>query len=152
MAHRILETPEHVTEFTRLLGSLKLPLTVEWVQGRDRTSQQNRLQWLWASEAAHQYGDRAAADIQAEWKLGFGVPVLRESSAEFRAVYDSILKPLAYEDKIKAMRHLDISISSAMKVKQMIRYLDSIQRECIENGIHLTEPSPDLAKYQKRYR
>jgi hypothetical protein len=150
MAHRTINSPEELAELVTLLGNLKLPITVEWVQGRDRSRDQNALQWLWASEAAHQMGDRTPDEVQREWKLRHGVPILREDSAEFRAVYDRAIRPLPYELKVEAMRFLPVT--SEMKVKQMVRYLDTIERECAEQGIRLTDPDPDLAKYQSRYR
>lgn len=150
MPHRIIETPAEMEAFIRFLGNAKLPLTVEWVQGRDRTRQQNSMQWLWATEAANQLGDRTASEIQHEWKLRFGVPILREDSPEFRDLYDRALKPLPYELKVRAMEY--VPVTSQMKVRQMVRYLDTIQRECAQQGIWLTEPDPDLAKYQARYR
>jgi hypothetical protein len=150
MAHRILTNAAELDDFTRFLGNLKLPVTVEWVLGRDRTRDQNALQWLWATEAAHQYGDRTADEMQREWKLRYGVPILREDSAEFRTVYDQAIRPLPYELKVEAMRF--IPVTSEMKVRQMVRYLDTIQRECLSNGLKLTDPDPDLATYQARYR
>jgi hypothetical protein len=150
MAHRIIKNERDLADLGRFLGNLKLPITVEWVQGRDRTRDQNALQWLWATEAANQLGDRTADELQREWKLRFGVPILREDSMEFRAVYDKAIKPLPYELKVEAMRFLPVT--SEMKVRQMVRYLDTVQRECLTNGIHLTEPDPELASYQARYR
>lgn len=150
MAHRILETERDLADFARFLGRLKLPVTVEWVQGRDRTRDQNAIQWMWATEAAHQLGDRTAEEVQRDWKLRHGVPILREDSAEFRATYDRLLKHLPYEAKLEAMAFIDVT--SILKVRQMVRFLDAVERECAENGIHLTDPDPDLAKYQQRYR
>lgn len=150
MAHRIIENEADLADFIRFLGGLTLPITVEWVQGRDRSKSQNALQWLWASEAAHQLGDRTTDEVQREWKLRFGVPILREDSAEFRAVYDRCLKPLPYYMKLEAMRF--IPVTSEMRVRQMVRYLDTVQRECLQNGLRLTDPDPDLASYQARYR
>lgn len=150
MAYCILEKPEDVADFARFLGNLKLPLTVEWTQGRARSKDQNALQWLWATEAANQLGDRTSDEVQQEWKLRYGVPILREGSEAFRASYDKHVKPLAYEDKIAFMAMLDVT--SAMKVRQMVRYLDTVQRECLQQGIRLTDPDPSLAKYQQRYR
>jgi hypothetical protein len=150
MAHRIIQNPAELDAFFTLLTGLKLPITVEWVQGRDRTPDQNRLQFLWAKEAAEQRGDMTADEVRCEWKLIYGVPILREESAEFRDVYDAAIKPLPYELKLKAMRF--IPVSSEMKVRQMVRYLDTIQRECAEAGIKLTDPDPDLAAYQSRNR
>lgn len=150
MPHRIIQNEADLASFARFLGNLKLPVTVEWVQGRDRTRDQNALQWMWATEAAQQLGDRTADEIQRDWKLRHGVPILREDSAEFRAIYDKAIRPLPYEQKLEAMRF--IPVSSEMKVRQMVRYLDTIERECVENGIRLTAPDPELATYQARYR
>jgi hypothetical protein len=150
MPHRIIQREGDLADLFRLFEGLRLPFTVEWVQGRDRTRDQNALQWLWATEAAHQLGDRTAEEMQREWKLRHGVPILREDSAEFRATYDRSLKPLPYEQKVEAMAFVDVT--SILKVRQMVRFLDAVQRECAEQGIRLTDPDPDLAKYQARYR
>ena len=150
MPHRILCNETDLADFVRFLGNLKLPVTVEWVMGRDRTRDQNALQWLWASEAAGQLGDRTAEEIQREWKLRHGVPILREDSAEFRATYDRLIRPLLYEQKVEAMRFIEVT--SVFKVRQMVRFLDAVQRECAEQGIKLTDPDPDLASYQARHR
>lgn len=150
MAHRIIANATQMDELYLLFSTLKLPITVEWVQGRDRTPDQNRLQFLWAKEAADQRGDMTADEIRCEWKLIYGVPIMREDSPDFRDVYDTAIKPLPYALKLKAMRF--IPVSSEMKVRQMVRYLDTIQRECAEQGIVLTDPDPELASYQVRYR
>ena len=150
MAHRIVNTPDELDALTAMLGSLKLPITVEWVQGRDRTRDQNALQFLWATEAAYQLGDRTTTEVRNDWKLHHAVPILREESADFRAIYDRAIKPLPYEMKVRAMDI--IPVTSLFKVKQMVRYLDRVQRECAEQGIVLTDPDPDLVAYQARHR
>ncbi len=150
MAHRIIDNPSGLEAFCTLLGSLKLPITVEWQQGRDRSLEQNRLQFQWAREASEQRGDMTPDEVRCEWKLHHGVPILREASAGFRDIYDTAIKPLAYEKKLLAMRF--IPVTSEMTVRQMVQYLDTIQRECAGHGIRLTDPDPELAKHQARYR
>lgn len=150
MTERIINTPEELDLWFTFLLSRKLPITVSSTDGRDRTGQQNRLQFLWAREASDQRGDMTPEEVRCEWKLIYGVPILREESPDFRELYDGSIRPLPYERKLKAMRF--IPVSSEMSVPQMIRYLDTIQRECAEQGILLTEPDPELAKYQSRYR
>lgn len=150
MAHRIIANATDLDALILMLGNLKLPVTVEWVQGRDRTKDQNALQFLWASEVAAQLGDRTVDEVRHDWKLRHGVPILREDSAEFREVYDSVIRPLPFEMKVRAMAF--IPVTSEMKVRQMVRYLDAVQRECAEQGIVLTDPDPELATYQSRYR
>lgn len=150
MAHRIINNQSELSAFVTMLDSLKLPFTVEWVPGRDRSRDQNALQFLWATEAAHQLGDSTAEEIRHRWKLEYGVPILREDSAEFREIYDKAIKPLPYELKIAAMAF--IPVTSEMKVRQMVRYLDTVQRECLQAGIVLTDPDPMLSDYQRKYR
>lgn len=150
MAHRILNTEGDRVDFLKFVGGIKLPVTFEWTPGRDRSLEQNRLQFLWAREASEQRGDMTAEEVRREWKLHHGVPILRAESPDFRAVYDEAIKPLPYELKLKAMSF--IPVTSEMKVPQMIAYLDAIERECAEQGTRLTDPDPDLASYQARYR
>lgn len=150
MPHRHLSNETDVEGFILMLRGLKLPATMEWTLGRDRSLDQNRLQFLWAREVAEQRGDLTTEEQRCEWKLHHGVPILREDSPEFRDIYDAAIKPLSYELKLKAMRF--VPVSSEMKVKQMVRYLDAIERECGERGWKITDPDPELATYQARYR
>jgi len=150
MAHRIIDNERDRADFLKLFAGLALPVTIEWQQGRDRSLDQNRLQFLWAREAAEQRGDMTADEVRCEWKLIHGVPILREESSEFREIYDTAIKPLPYDMKLQAMRF--IPVTSEMKVRQMVRYLDIIQRECAQQGIRLTDPDASLAQYQARYR
>ena len=150
MASRILRNAEDVDGFVKLLCGLKLPVTVTWQQGADRSGEQNALQWLWATEVATQLGDREAADVQAEWKLEIGVPILRADDPEFRAAYDKAVRPLPYADKIEIMKHF-FPVTSLMKVRQMCRFLDQVERQCLGMGLRLTQPSDDLASYNRRY-
>ena len=150
MASRILRDAADVDAFVRLLCAVKLPVTVTWQQGADRSGEQNALQWLWATEVTTQLGDREAADVQAEWKLEIGVPILRADDPDFRAAYDKAVRPLPYADKIKIMKHF-FPVTSLMKVRQMCRFLDQVERQCLGMGLRLTQPSDDLAAYNRRY-
>ena len=150
MTQRIINNADELDLWCRYLAARKLPITVSSVDGRDRTHSQNALMWLWASEAAYQRGDMTPDEVQREWKLRHGVPILREDSAEFRSLYDKALKPLPYPLKLEAMRF--IPVTSEMKVKQMVRFMDTIERECGEQGIRLTAPDPELAAHMSRNR
>jgi hypothetical protein len=150
MPSRLIRTADDMDALFTLLGNMKLPLTVDWVQGADRTAQQNKLMWRWATEAAEQRGDVTADEVQREWKLNHGIPILCEDSEEYRSFCTFTLKRLTYQQRIGAMRYTPVT--SEMKVKQMVRFMDAVERECVEQGIELTQPEPDLADYQKRYR
>lgn len=151
MAHRILRTPEDVDNLVKLLCELKLPVTVSWVKGADRSQEQNAVQWMWAAEVSRQLQDRAPEDVQAEWKLTIGIPILRADDPIFREHYDATIRKLPHERKVQAMK-LGYPVTSLMKVRQMVRFLDEVERECRTMGLQLTPPDPDLAKYNARYR
>ena len=151
MATRILRNAEDVDGFVKLLCALKLPVTLSWVQGADRSGEQNDLSWMWAAEAAAQLGDRETADVRAVWKLTIGVPILRGDDPDFRAAYDRAVRHLSYEDKIVLMRDLDFPVTRLMKVRQMCRFLDQVERKCLGMGLRLTQPDDDLAAYNRRY-
>lgn len=150
MPHRIIRTDDDVADFTRFLHRLKLPVTVEWRQGADRTRDQNALQFLWANEVAQQLGDQTAIEVQREWKLRHGVPILRAHRASFRKMYDAKVMAWTYPEKLALMEWLPIT--SSMTVREMTEFLDTVQRECLSQGLRLTDPDPDLATYQARYR
>lgn len=151
MASRILRNAEDVDALVKLLCNLKLPVTVTWQLGADRSHEQNALAWMWANETAQQLGDREAADVHAEWKLTVGIPILRADDPDFRDTYDATVRHLSYEDKIKVMRDLDFPVTRLMKVRQMCRFLDQVERKCLEMGLELTQPPDDLASYNRRY-
>lgn len=150
MPSRTLADQSDIPMFASLLGTLKLPLTVSWVLGRDRSAEQNRLMWLWAQEASDQRGDMTRIEVQHEWKLHHGVPILRADDPAFRQTYDAAVKSLPYAKKLALMAYMPIT--SEFKVPQMVAFLDAVDRECAEQGIRLTDPDPDLAKYHARYR
>ena len=143
MPSRILRSKADLADLTRLLGALKLPVTVHWVRGRDRSLEQNNTMWLWATEVARQCGDRTPPEVQRDWKLRFGVPILRADDPEFRAFYDRALKGLTYEQKVAAMEY--VPVTSILKVPQMREFLDAVQREALENGFRITDPEGAMA-------
>jgi len=138
MAHRIIRSLAEFDEFVKLGRTLKWPQTFRWNPGADRSLDQNALQFKWAQEASEQRGDMTTEEVRCEWKLHFGVPIMRAENDEFREIYDAAVKPLTYEMKLKLMR--TYPVTSQMTVKQMSAYLDTVQRECAEQGIRLTIP------------
>ena len=137
MAHRIIRSLAEFEEFVRLGRTLKWPQTLRWNPGADRSLDQNALQSKWAQEAGDQLG-LSVEEIRCQWKLNHGIPILCADSEEYRSFCTLTLKPLTYEQRVKAMRYTPVT--SEMTVKQMTQYLDTVQRECAEQGIRLTDP------------
>jgi hypothetical protein len=136
--HRAIRTQRDLDDAVKLLAALKLPFRLQWADGLDRSLEQNKLQFKWANEAAQQRGDCTFEEVRSEWKLRHGVPIRRRDDAEFCEVYDAILKPLSYADKLRLMPMF--TVTSEMTTPQMQEYLDTINRECAEQGIRLTQP------------
>lgn len=141
MTSRSVETDIQRAMLIRLIEARTLPFTVEIVDGRRRSSEQNRLQRQWINEIAEQLGDRTPEEVRAECKLRFGVPILRAESEIFRKKYDRLIKSMPYETKLELMAEpMDFPITRLMNVKQKTQYLDAIQRHYAEQGVVLTQP------------
>ncbi len=142
MTSRVIKTGADRDDFIVLLNSYKLPCTVNLTKGQWRSIEQNKLQWLWMNEAAEQLGEYTASEYQAICKLELGVPILRGEDAAFRDLYDSTIRPLPYEAKLKVMGHtFDFGVTSKMKTGQKKRYLDDVYEYFTAQGVQLTEPN-----------
>lgn len=148
---RVLTCPDDLDRLRATLIARSFPMTVTVRSGRDRSGEQNSLQWIWAQEVAEQF-DAEPSDVQAEWKLMHGVPILRAENEDFREEYDVTFKPLPYETKLRIIRLMDWPVTRRMNVKQMTKYLDAVMKYCAENGLYLTQPDRELADYMARNR
>lgn len=150
MVERTIKDAADLDQWVKLLESYGYPITVSAVKGKDRTSAQNNLMWKWATETAHQLGDNTVAEVQARWKRDHGVPILQSEDPVFRGFWHKAMRGLTYEQQVKAMAY--VPVTSTMKVKQMVAFMDAVERECLEQGVVLTQPDDDLAAYNDRYR
>lgn len=139
MPHSIIRTDEDLEAYHALQRTLKKPFTAQHRQGADRSLEQNALQFQWANDTARQRGDCTFNEVRLDWKLRHGVPILRRDSEGFRAMYDRVIKPLPFELKLTMMERTNVT--SEFTVKQMREYLDTVQRECAEQGVRLTDPT-----------
>lgn len=133
-----------VLERARVLKMIEnrkeLPFTVNITKGVKRSDEQNKLQRKWLLEAQEQ-GDQTAEEYRAMCKLHFGVPILRAENEEFREVYDRLIRPRDYAEKLELMRvPMDLPVTRIMTTKQKTDYLDAIYRHFTEEGMELTKP------------
>lgn len=136
----ILTGPQDVTTIARRAEWVGYPCTVSIRAGVGRSLAQNRLAQQWAADVSAQMGDRTPEEVRGYFKLHHGVPIRREDPA-FLAIYDARIKPLPYEAKLALMMSpLDLPVTRDMTVKELTRYLDSIQQEFLPMGITLTDP------------
>ena len=136
----ILTGPQDVATVASRAEWVGYPCTVSIRAGVGRSLAQNRLAQQWAADVSAQMGDRTPEEVRGYFKLHHGVPIRRED-ATFAAVYDARIRPLPYADKLALMMApIDLPVTRGMTVKELTRYLDSIQREFSAMGVALTDP------------
>lgn len=146
MPTRTINTEGDRAAILTLLGGLNLPFSVEWLKGRKRSTEQNKLQRKWMGEIADQLGEHTAEEIRGFCKLHFGVPILRAEDDVFREKYDAIVRPMPYEQKLLIMQvPLDLPVTRDMTTDQKTRYLDAVYKHFSERGVILTLPQSEAA-------
>lgn len=106
-----------------------------------RSWEQNKLQRKWCAEAAAQ-GDMTAEEYRGYCKLHFGVPILRRDSEDFREVYDRLIRPKDYEEKLLLMQEpFDLQVTRLMTAAQKREYLDLCWQHFTGLGFRLTDPN-----------
>ena len=93
--------------------------------GAKRSLDQNALSHAWYQQIADELREYKPHEIKRANKLHHGVPILRAEDEEFRAVYDAVIRPLAYEQKLLAMDILPVT--SRMTKAQLSAYLDAMK-------------------------
>lgn len=149
MVTRAVKNEDDLALLTVYLKGRKRPFTVEVTDGRDRSSEQNKLAFKWYKEISEQTGEDVE-DVRARCKLEVGVPILREND-DFKRTYDRLIRPLGYPDKIDLIRTTDLPVTRLMKVEQMSRFLDIVFRQHAEIGVVLTVP-PDRYAFNPEQR
>lgn len=141
--NRLISDESSREALIRFITHHAMPFTITVSPGKLRSVEQNRLQRLWIKEVADQMGDRTPEEVRGYCKLTFGVPILLEENEAFREVYEKVIQPLTYEQRMMIMMvPLDLPVTRFMNVKQKTRYLDQVHKHFSELGIELTDPSP----------
>lgn len=96
-----------------------------YVPNKSRSDVQNSLSHAWYQELANNIKEDDALGYKCFCKLHFGVPILRAEDDDFRTTYDSAIKQLSYEQKLKIMKILPVT--SLMTTKQLSKYLDEMK-------------------------
>jgi len=121
-------------EFVRENERVKLKLTA-----MSRTLSQNDISHVWYEQVALELREDTALGVKCESKLHCGVPILCAENAEYRALYDAVIRPLPYELKLEAMKAWPVT--SEMTKPQMSQYLDDMAAYWSRKGVILTRPT-----------
>lgn len=140
MTSRAIKTEQDRESALLLIKGKALPFTISVTAGAPRSIEQNKLQRKWMLEAEEQ-GDMTAEEYRGYCKAYFGIPILLAENEEFAEVYNRIIRPLPYEQKMEMMMvPLDFPVTRLMTTKQKAKYLDLIYQHFRGLGFVLTEP------------
>lgn len=113
-------------------------LEVTIKEGKGRSVEQNAVMHGWFGQVARELREDDARGVKRFCKLHFGVPILRAEDDEFREAYDSVVRPLAYGQKLVAMDILPVT--SRMTTLQLDRCMTDIQDHFGLRGVTLVYP------------
>lgn len=100
-------------------------LKLKWTSGKKRSLDQNAQVFVWYEQLARELREDDKAGWRRFCKLHLGVPILRTADPDFREFYDTALKGLPYEKKLKAMEYLPVT--SLMQKPQLSEYHKAMQ-------------------------
>ena len=116
-------------------------VTLSITHGKARSLDQNAIAHAWYAQVARELREGSEAQVKAECKLWFGVPILRAADDEFREKYDRAIKPMGYEDKLTLMEWFPVT--SLMTTPQLSEYLEKMQAHYAKDGVRLEFPEPE---------
>lgn len=135
MTTRVITNAVDRAALVRLIETRQMPFTVELVQGKRRSTEQNRLQRDLINQIAEQTG-QTAEEVRGYCKLVIGVPILRAENELFAIKYDAAVKGLPYETKLALMMEpLDLPVTRLMTTRQKTQFLDGMMRHFAERGV-----------------
>lgn len=102
-----------------------------------RSVEQNALQHKHYGEIGKFHG-MTPNEAKNFCKYTYAMPILIRDDPERMEYFKLVLSKLEYEDRIKAMEHIDAS--SLLDKKQACEYTDTIVREQAKQGLYLTLP------------
>jgi hypothetical protein len=140
MPSRSIDTAEQLKGSLTWLENLTPPFLISVTMGKHRSARQNKLQRKWCKEISEQLGTMTEEQVRGYCKAWFGLPIRLEDPV-FAEVYERIIKPKPYEEKLEMMMvPLDMPITRDMTTKQKARYLDAMYVYWTARGIILTDP------------
>ena len=102
---------------------------------KNRTDAQNALFAVWARQRGEQTGHGEIYE-RCYLKLQYGIPIMMHHDY-FRDTWEAF-KAFPYEAQHEAMRVIDVT--SLMSVDEMTIFLNHVESDSYDNGLHLTKP------------
>lgn len=112
-------------------------IVVNIVDARRRSDLQNRLQHAMYREIGKQLYGNDDHFAKCECKLTIGVKLLRDSSEDFKKVYDKNLRHLDHETKLEIISV--IPVSSLLSMGAAHQYIEKIYDDYAQKGVNWSD-------------
>ena len=106
--------------------------------GKARSLDQNAISHAWYEQIARELREEDALGWKCYCKLHHGIPILRAEDEDFRESYDTTIKGMSYEQKLKVMSILPVT--SLMTKPQLSKYLEAMQEDFARRGVRIEFP------------
>lgn len=111
---------------------------------KDRSIPQNKLAFKWYKERGEQNGNGAHYE-RLFCKFVYGCPVMIQQEADadtgettFTDFYTKLIERYTFEECVNSMEFIEVT--SMFKVKPFVSYLNTIEGESVNQGLHLSHP------------
>lgn len=141
MATHIINSDESAQKFIGVIREQYMShrfLRVSVKTGKARSLPQNAISHVWYEQIARELREDDALGWKSYCKLHHGVPILRAEDGEFRETYDSTIKSMSYEQKLKVMRFFPVT--SLMSKDQLSKYAEAVREDFAQRGVMLEFP------------
>lgn len=138
MATHVINSDESAQRFIGVIREQYMThrfLRVSVKTGKARSLPQNSLTHAWYEQIARELREDDTLGWKSYCKLHHGVPILRAEDDEFREIYDTTIKGMTYEQKLKVMRYFPVT--SLMSKEQLSKYAEAVRDDFQCRGVFL---------------
>ncbi len=138
MSKRVINSDESLQTFigdVREMYQAHRYIRASLTTGKARSLPQNAVTHVWYEQIARELREDDTLGWRCYCKLHHGVPILRAEDGEYRETYDTVIKPLSYENKLIAMRHWPVT--SMMSKEQLSKYAEAVRDDFYKRGVLL---------------
>ena len=140
-ANKAVAVPQLVSELMQLEAQKEHLISIK-ERKLTRSNKQNSLYWLWLSEISQHTG-QSTKSLHYYFKKEYLIPIFRRNYIEYEEMIKSVVMLKKLGESTKTLGHFIVSSTSTTKAKtnEMAEYLGLVERNGIEQGAALTNPT-----------
>lgn len=138
---RSVTTQEQADRLASWLVGLPLPYTVTVREGEVRSVNFNSLLHKWFAQIARHLEGETMYSVKGACNHKYGLPIRLQDDG-FSWLWAKTGGLLPYEKQVKILEGGYFAITSAMTNAELKKYMDAMQQDYLEQGIHVKYPEP----------